>query len=52
MMYVFYGSFAVLLWKCGNQLLKEVKYQSASEEDDKMKKAKLTKGSKYTKVFY
>ena len=52
MMYVFYGSLAVLIWKCGTQLLKEVKYHSASDEDDKMKKAKLTKGTKYSKVFY
>ena len=33
-------------------MLKEVKYHSASDEDDKMKKAKLTKGTKYSKVFY
>lgn len=52
MIYVFYGSLAVLIWKCGTQLLKEVKYHSASDEDDKMKKAKLTKGTKYSKVFY
>lgn len=52
MMYVFYGSLAVLIWKCGTQLLKEVKYYSAADEDDKMKKAKLTKGTKYSKVFY
>ena len=52
MMYVFYGSLAVLLWKCGSQLLKEVRYKNPNEEDELKKKAKLTKGTKYSKVFY
>ena len=51
-MYVFFGSLAVLTWKCGTQLLKEVRYKK-EEEDEIVKKAKLTKGSsKYSKVFY
>ena len=42
----------MLLWKCGTQLLKEVKYRK-HEEEELLKKAKLTKGtSKYAKVFY
>ena len=42
----------MLIWKCGTQLLKEVKYKT--EEDEEMvKKAKMTKSSsKYSKVFY
>ena len=52
MMYIFYGSLAVLLWKCGSQLLKEVKYKNAAEEEELKKKAKLTKGTKYSKVYY
>ena len=42
----------MLLWKCGTQLLKEVKYRK-QEDEELLKKAKLTKGtSKYSKVFY
>ena len=52
MMYIFYGSLAVLLWKCGSQLLKEVKYKNAAEEEELKKKERLTKGTKYSKVFY
>ena len=49
---MFYGSLAILIWKCGTQLLREVKYKK-EEEDEISKKAKLTKGSsKYSKVFY
>ena len=51
MIYVFYGSLAILLWKCGTQLLKEANYKSLNEEDEMKKKAKLTSGSKYKKVF-
>ena len=28
MMYLYYGSLGVLLWKCGSQLLKEAKYKN------------------------
>ena len=52
MMYIFYGSLAVLLWKCGSQLLKEVRYKNAAEEEELKKKERLTKGTKYSKVFY
>ena len=52
MMYVFYGSLALLLWKCGTQLLKEAKYKALNEEEDMKKKAKMTKGSKYQKILY
>ena len=51
MMYVFYGSLALLLWKCGTQLLKEAKYKSLKEDEDLKKKAK-TKSSKYQKFLY
>ena len=53
LLYIFFGSLAVLLWKCGTQLLKEVKYKK-QEEEEQLKKAKLiSKGtSKYAKVFY
>ena len=47
MMYVFYGSLAVLLWKCGTQLLKEAKYKSLKDDEELKKKAKMGKGSKY-----
>ena len=28
MLYVFYGSYAILMWKCGAQRLMEVKHKS------------------------
>jgi hypothetical protein len=52
MMYMFYGSLAILLWKCGTQLLKEVNYRPLNEENEAKKKDKMTKGSKYQKVIY
>ena len=52
MMYVFYGSLALLLWKCGTQLLKEARYKALNEEEDIKKKAKMSKGSKYQKILY
>ena len=51
-MYVFYGSLAILLWKCGTQLLREAEYKGLNEEDEMKKKAKITKESKYQTVFY
>ena len=47
MTYLFYGSFAIVLWKCGAQLLAEANYKGIKEEDDSKKKIKQTKGSKY-----
>ena len=52
MIYMFYGSLAILLWKCGTQLLREANYKALKEDDEMKNKAKTTKGSKYSKVFY
>ena len=51
-MYVFYGSFAILLWKCGTQLLREVVYKPLNVENESKKKDQRTKGSKYQSVIY
>ena len=51
MMYMFYGSLAVLVWKCGTQLLKEANYKGLNDEDETKKKTLQTKGSKYKKAF-
>ena len=51
MMYVYYGSVAVLLWKYGTHLLKEANYRSLTEEEENKKKNQQNKGSKYQKVF-
>ena len=51
-MYLFYGSFAIVLWKCGAQLLAEANYKGIKEEDDSKKKIKQTKGSKYQQKLY
>lgn len=34
MTYVFYGSLAILLWKCGTQLMSEIKYKPIHEEEE------------------
>ena len=52
MMYVFYGSIAVLLWKCGTQLLSEANYKPLNEENDIKKKSHLKNGDKYTTIIY
>ena len=52
MMYVFYGSIAVLLWKCGTQLLTEANYKPLNEESDNKKKSNLKNGDKYTAIIY
>ena len=44
MSYVFYGSLAILMWKCGTQLMSEIKYKPIQEEEDILAKAKLRKG--------
>ena len=51
-MYIFYGSLGVLLWKCGTQLLSEVKYKPLNEEDDHKKKGLKQAGEKYTTIIY
>ena len=32
MAYIYYGSMAILMWKCGSQLLKEAIYVESAEE--------------------
>ena len=34
MTYVFYGSLAILMWKCGTQLMSEIVYKPLQEEED------------------
>ena len=41
MVYIFFGSLAILIWKCGTQLLKEVKYKSIVEDEDAKRKETL-----------
>ena len=55
MMYVFYGSVAILLWKCGSQLMSEAQYKPLYEEDPiKAKSRGQRNGSdgKYTTIIY
>ena len=53
MIYIFFGSLGILIWKCGTQLLCEAKYRSLNqEEEDRKKKAKITRISKYPKIMY
>jgi len=52
MIYLFYGSLAILLWKCGAQLLKEMSYKGLKEEEAAKKKIQHNKTSKYEKVYY
>ena len=52
MIYVFYGSLAILAWKCGTQLLKEAIYKPINQEEEDKKKAAKTKISKYQKIMY
>ena len=40
MTYVYYGSLAILLWKCGTQLMSEIKYKPIKEEEDVLIKGK------------
>ena len=49
---MFYGSFAILMWKCGTQLNKEAIYKPIGDDErEKMKRMK-DKGSKYSKILY
>ena len=40
MTYVYYGSLALLMWKCGTQLMSEIKYKPLQEEEDILAKGK------------
>ena len=53
MTYVYYGSLALLLWKCGTQLMSEMKYKPLKEEEDLLlKQAKgMKKTGKFQNVF-
>lgn len=44
MMYLFCGNLAILLWKSGNVLVKEIKY--LTEEEDAKKKNKTVLGKR------
>ena len=50
MLFMYYGSMAILIWKCGTQLLTEVQYKPINEESEKAKKAKARTNKKYEKI--
>ena len=53
MMYIFYGSLGLLLWKCGTQLLSEIHYKQENQEIDiKNKKSKIGGENKYQAILY
>ena len=52
MMYLYYGSLAILVWKCGTQLLSEIQYKSLDEEADVKKKGQNRNGDKYQTIIY
>ena len=53
MIYIFYGSLGLLLWKCGTQLLSEIQYKQENQEMDiKTKKSKIGGESKYQTILY
>ena len=52
MLLMYYGSMAILIWKCGTQLLTEVQYKPINEEADKAKKAKAKTNKKYDPIVY
>jgi len=37
MMYLFNGNLAMLIWKSGNMLIREIKYQSEDDKNNKIK---------------
>ena len=43
MVYMYYGSLGILVFKCGSQLIKEAKYQDITDEDPTLKKRKADK---------
>ena len=43
MSYVYYGSLAILMWKCGTQLMSEIVYKPIHEEEDVLVKGKKPK---------
>ena len=47
MSYVFYGSLAILMWKCGTQLMSEIQYKPIEEEEDVLVKGILRKGHNF-----
>ena len=47
MTYVHYGSLAILMWKCGTQLMSEIKYKPINEEEEDVRvRAKKGKGGR------
>ena len=51
MIYIFYGSLGLLLFKCGTQLLSETDYKPLHAETDIKKKSKIDT-EKYQKIIY
>ena len=49
---MFYGSFGILIWKCGSQLEKETVYKPVGEDLISKLKTSKEKGSKYSKILY
>ena len=41
MVYIFFGSMAILVWKCGTQLLKEAKYKTIVDDEETKRKEQL-----------
>ena len=52
MLYIFYGSVAILIWKCGTQLISETDYKPLCEETDVKKRGGNKQGEKYTAIIY
>ena len=52
MLYIFYGSVAILIWKCGTQLISETDYKPLCEETDVKKRGGMKQGEKYTTIIY
>ena len=45
--YVHYGSLAILMWKCGTQLMSEIKCKPINEEEEDVRvRGKKTKGGR------
>ena len=51
MVYIFYGSLGLLLFKCGTQLLSEIEYKPLNAETELKKKSKIDT-EKYQKIIY
>ena len=52
MLLMVYGSYGILMWKCGSQLVKEAVYKDVGEDIDAKVKRNKEKVSKYAKILY